>query len=488
MTVSPGGAPELTRRERQIALSYIEGEGCKTIARTLGISPATVRTHVNAIYRKLEVTNRIELLHRLAPAVAGGAGPAQAQASEPDMMSSRPPPWQPGDLRQEKSAIAVLAFEDLGSTEQKPHLGAGIAEDILIELGRFRSLFVIARNSSFTYRGRAVPLRRIGVELGARYVLSGSVRASGSGLRIATSLADAVDGHQVWGERYDGPAEDIFRVRDDVVSTIAATLVGRVEAAAASEARRQPTESLAAYDLVLRAKELRHRHTPADELAAQRLLDQAVALDPAYAQARAQLALTHLQQFFWDDTDGSPHRAAEIALAALDLDPREPWSHMVLGLAYVHLRRWDEALRHSLEAVALNPSDPALCAKHGLLLADLGRPAEGIASIERAMRLDPFEARSYCSSLGLALFAARRYPEAIRAIDAAPGPTFYHHVWRAAAHAHLGLLEQARFHAAECMRLAPDFRISRFARLEPIRDPADLEHWLAGFRRAGVPE
>ncbi len=213
-----------------------------------------------------------------------------------------------------------------------------------------------------------------------------------------------------------------------------------------------------------------------------------MALDPAYAQAQAQLALTHLQQFFWDDTDGSPQRALEIARAALDLDAREPWSHMVLGLAYVHLRRWDEALRHSEEAVALNPSDAALCAKHGLLLADLGRPAEGIACIERAMRLDPFEARSYCSSLGLALFAARRYPEAIRAIDAAPRPKFYHHVWRAAAYAHLGQLEQARSHAAECMRLAPDFTIGRFARLEPIRDPADLEHWLSGFRIAGVPE
>ncbi|MFO1070245.1 MAG: adenylate/guanylate cyclase domain-containing protein [Geminicoccaceae bacterium] len=397
--------------------------------------------------------------------------------SEPFVAPSTGPP-----------AIAVLPFANLSGDPARGYLADGITEDILVELGRFRSLFVVARNSSFTYREADPPVGRVGAELGARYVLSGSVRWQEPRLRITAALADAADGRQIWAERYDRAAEDIFAVQDDVVATIAATLVGRLEASATHAARRRPTTSLAAWDLVLQAKELRHRHTPDDEAAAQRLLEQALALDPTYGHARAQLALTHLQQFFWDDTGRSPLLAIEIAEAALANDERDPWAHMVLGLAFVHLRRWDEALRHSETALALNPCDPALCAKHGLLLADLGRHAEGIACIERAQRLDPFGRDAYATSYALALFGARRYREAIAALDQAPRPKFYHHIWRAAAYAHLGELARARAHAAEGLRLAPDLTIARFARLEPIRDPADLEHWVTGFRLAGIPE
>jgi adenylate cyclase len=194
-------------------------------------------------------------------------------------------------------SIAVLPFDAIGLGKDRSLYGEGIAEDIINNLSRFRGLFVIARNSSFACSGSARLVREIGRELGVRYVLQGA-RMMGGLLRVTAELADAVTERQVWAESYDRPADEIFAVQDEPTSVIVATLVGRVESAELQLARRKPTGSLAAYELVLRGKQLLRRHQRKGELASRLLFEEVIRLDPDYAIAHVQLALTHLHEFF----------------------------------------------------------------------------------------------------------------------------------------------------------------------------------------------
>ena len=211
-------------------------------------------------------------------------------------------------------------------------------------------------------------------------------------------------------------------------------------------------------------------------------------LDPNYAMALTQLAYTHLYEFFWDDSGRALEKAAEIASSALLVDEEEAWCHMVLGLTHLHRRQFDLAVKHSERAVSLNPSDPHLAAKFGLVLTDVGRPAEAIVLIEKAMHLNPLHPEIFHDYLALALFGARRYEAALRVLRETPEPTFYYHVWMAACLVHLGELAAAREEVCKALEFAPDFTISRFAAMEPIRDPLDLAHWVDALRLAGFPD
>jgi TolB-like protein/DNA-binding SARP family transcriptional activator/Tfp pilus assembly protein PilF len=455
-------------------LALLQYERCRDLLRReLGTAPdpATLQLQREAL----------RLARRPAPAAIAPAPAAAADAELAAAWAGAAPPVP------DRPSIAVLPFENRSAEADQDFVSDGITEEIITELSRFRSLLVIARNSSFAYQGRAFELRQVGEALGVRYLLRGSVRRGGGRLRVGAQLLEAATGRELWAEKYDRPAEDLFSVQDEVAATIVATLVGRVEGAELQRVRRKPPGSLAAYELVLRGRHLMHRHRREDEIEARRLLEAAVSLDPDSAFARAQLALSHLHEFFWDDSRASLDRAAAIAAEALWLDEGEAWGHMVLSLTSLNRRQFELALHHCERAVALNPSDPDLAAKMGLVLTDLGRPEEAIPLIRRAMRLNPIEADSYCDYLGLALFAARRYAEAIQAFQVEREPKFYDHVWQAACHAHLGDLEQARRHGARALELAPEFTVERFARMEPIRDPADLEHWTSGLRLAGLP-
>ena len=387
----------------------------------------------------------------------------------------------------DRTSIAVLPFENRSDDSDQDFFSEGITEEIIAALSRFRNLFVIARNSSFAYRDGSATLERIGRELGVRYLLQGRIWRIETTLRVSARITDTGTGEEVWSERYDRPAHDLLALQDDVAATIVATLVGRVKNAELQRVRRKPLGSLAAYELVLRGRALMHRHRPGDEDAARPLLEQAVTLDPESAFARAQLALLHLYAFFWDDSRASLDRAAAIAAEAVWLDETEAWGHMVLGLANLHLRNFDLALHHCQKAAGLNPGDPEIAAKLGLALVDVGRPDEAIPLIHRAMRLNPIEAESYCDYLGLALFTTHRYREAIQAFQVETDPKFYNHIWLAACYAQLGKLEEARALGARALALAPQLTLERIARMEPLRDPADIEHWISAIRLAGIP-
>ena len=458
-------------------LALVQFERCREVLRReleTEPDPATRQLHREALIKARRAPMP---LHRREAATAG------PPADEPPA-----PPWKmsaPG--LPDRTSIAVLPFENRGGDPDQDFFSEGITEEIITALSRFRNLFVIARNSSFAYRDGSARPERIGRELGVGYLLQGRIWRFESTLRVSARITDTGTGEEVWAERYDRPAHDLLALQDDVAATIVATLVGRVENAELQRVRRKPLGSLAAYELVLRGRAQMHRHRPGDEDAARPLLEQAVALDPGSAFARAQLALLHLYAFFWDDSRASLDRAAAIAAEAVWLDETEAWGHMVLGLANLHFRNFDLALHHCQKAAGLNPGDPEIAAKLGLALIDVGRPDEAIPLIHRAMRLNPIEAESYCDYLGLALFTARRYEEAIQAFQVETDPKFYNHIWLAACYAQLGKLDEARARGTRALALAPQLTLERIARMEPLQDPADIEHWISAIRLAGIP-
>ena len=395
---------------------------------------------------------------------------------------------QPGSLN--KTTVAVLPFNNMSGDPEQEYFSDGITEDIITEISRFRSLSVIARNSSFQYRGKAVDVRRIGSELGAQYVVEGSVRKMGTRVRITAQLIDALSGNHLWSERYDRNLEELFDVQDEVTRTIVATVVGRLEDAEIKDAVRQRTENLAAYDTLLRGINLlRPSYVTEDNRRARELFESAVSLDSHYALAHAYLALALLVEHGYGDAPiAVKDRALETALTAVKLDPDEGRCHRFLAIAYHHRGEFDLALSHFERAVALNPNDANGIARMGLALATSGgRADEGIALIRQAMSLNPFHPESYWDDLAIATYAAHHYEEALEANRRIVGRKQYWYSARmAACYAQLGRLDEAQAQALEALRLKPDFRLSAVKLF--YKNPADADHVLDGMRKAGLPE
>jgi TolB-like protein len=389
----------------------------------------------------------------------------------------------------EKTSVAVLPFANMSGDPAQDYFSDGITEDIITELARYRSLSVIARNSSFAFKGKAVKVQEIGKELGVAYVVEGSVRKAGARIRITAQLIETAGGTHLWAERYDRPAEDVFAIQDEVIRTVVATLAGRLDAIRAEGLRRQPTASLSAYDCVLRGNSL-PVGDPVHEAAAHQLFEQAVALDPEYARAYAQLAISYAKRWQDDMSDSSRDldRAFELATQAVVLDDQEVVCHTALSYVQVCRRQYDEAEFHARKALALNPNRPNVLAALASVLTRAGQPDAAVTLIAEAMRLDPHHPTWYWTELGGAHFTARRYAEAIVAIRHRPNLQFYWQAYLAACYANLGEVEAMGAATAEVMRLRPDFSLTAFASHESYKLTADIDHLLEGLRKAGLPE
>jgi adenylate cyclase len=396
-------------------------------------------------------------------------------------------------------SIAVLPFTNLSGDPQQGYFSDGITEDIITELSRFSELLVIARNSSFQYKGKAVDIRRVGRELGARYVLEGSVRRSGDRIRITAQLIDAVTGTHRWAERYDRKLHDTFAVQDEVARAIVAILAAHVNRAEIERALLKPPAAWEAYEYYLRGAEAffshLNRRTKASLYDARRLLEQSLAIDPHYARAAAMLSWTHIHPYIEPfDCDymlpAALDRALELAEMAVHLDARLPQAHAQLGHVLVFKRRHDDAIAEFERAFALNSN--FFDRRFALALTYAGEPARAIEVQEANIRLDPFQSHVYAftSVMGFANYMLKRYEEAVRSLRecASSLPNLqWPHVWLAAAYAQSGQHEAARAEAAEVLRINPGFTIERYKRLAVYKYSKDAKHLFEGLHKAGLP-
>jgi TolB-like protein len=389
----------------------------------------------------------------------------------------------------EKPSVAVLPFDDMSGGQQ--YFGDGISDDIIIELSRFRQLRVLARNSSFQFRGPNVDVGRVGRELGIQYVLEGSVRRLGNRIRITAQLIDASSGHHIWADRFDRPLEELFDVQDQVVRTIVGTLVGRLQADRADRAKRKPPTSLAAYECVLRGDAL-PVYDAANETEVRRLLKRAIELDPEYAKPHALLAFAFCREWYLDmsgSSDAALDRALASAKRAVELDDGQEVCLAALGWVHMHRRSYDLAEYHYARALALNPNNPTVRANLGDLYLRLGDPVKCLEYFKEAKVIDPFFApKWYWGPVGRAYFMTHQYDDAIAAFARYPSTRFWGPAHLAACYALTGNISRSNHHAAEVLRLMPEFSISRFVPKELYRLSSDCKHLTDALRKAGLPE
>jgi adenylate cyclase len=382
-------------------------------------------------------------------------------------------------------SIAILPFVNMSSDPNQQYLSDGITEDIITELSRYRELLVIARNSSFQYRDKSIDMKRVGRELGAEYLVEGSLRRSGDRLRITAQLVEAASGSHLWAERYDRDVSEVFEIQDEITQTIAARLVGQVARSRADKVQRTPTTKWKAYDYALQGLQYVNMVQPQQ---AEVLLKTAIKIDPNYAQAHALLADAYLYQYFENLEDDLLMKSLTSAKRAALLDDNNPYGHCGVGIALVFLGKLDEAEAHLDKAIQLNPNSVWCAAFRAAWLNRMGRTQESLATLDTMVRRDPFLPHWYWELRATALFMERRYEESIKATLRKQELQYWDHAHLAAAYAHLGRDREARAEVAEVLRKRPNFTTRWYAKQEPYKNPADRDHLLEGFRKAGLPE
>jgi adenylate cyclase len=398
----------------------------------------------------------------------------------------------------DRPSIAVLALSNMDGDPGQDYLSDGISEDIITELSRFSELFVIARNSSFQYKGKSIDVRQIGRELGVRYVLEGSIRQAGDRIRISVQLIDAVTGAHRWAERYDRKLEDIFAVQDEVARTIVAVLAVHVNKAEIERVLATPPGTWQAYEHYLRAANtlvLYHStYKKEDLLRGRRGLIQVLAIDPNYARAHAALSRTYVSLWVhrWDDDSAwsaALDRAYQSACEAVRLAPNLPGAHAALGWALIWMCQHEAAIAEFERASVLNPNLNDFHFAWTLILA--GEPARAIQMLEAHMRLDPFYQPHAPGWLGFAYYMLKRYADALphlmEAASRAPNLA-QSHGWLAATYAQLGQLDKAKAEVASGLRINPWFTISQSLFARTCKRTEDAEHFKDGLRKAGFPE
>jgi adenylate cyclase len=399
----------------------------------------------------------------------------------------------------DRPSIAVLPFDNVSGDREQDYFCDGITEDIITELSRFSELFVIARNSSFQYKGKAADVRQVSRELGVRYVLQGSIRRGGDRVRISVQLADAVTGAHRWAERYDRKIEDVFAVQDEIARTIASVLAAHVNKAEIERTLNKPPETWQAYDYYLRAAEKHASYwstfNASDLYEVRRLLEQSVAIDPNYARAYARLSWTHLTAWLNSlDRDylnpAALDRAYQLARKAVQLDPNLPQARAHLAQALVRRREHEAAVAEFERAMVLNPNFTDW--RFAEVLVHAGHAARAIEAVEQHMRLDPFYVPLAPLWLGAAHFTLKQYLQALPPLreSVSRAPNFRGgHERLAATYAQLGNVEKARAEAAEVLRIDPKWTIEgRAAQLYSFKRLEDVEHYLDSLRKAGLPE
>jgi adenylate cyclase len=376
-----------------------------------------------------------------------------------------------------------------GDPEQE-YFSDGITEDVITDLSKISGLFVIARNSVFTYKDRPVKVQQVSKELGVRYVLEGSVRKAGERVRITAQLVDAASGGHIWADRYDRNLGDIFALQDEVTHKIVTVLAVKLGEEERRRIAQKDTDNLLAYDYFLRGLEFYNRFTKEANTQARLMFKKATDLDPQYAMAYVKVGWTHLVEWFsgWSQDPRSLDRAFELVTKAVSLDDSVYGSHCLLGNIYLWKKQHDKALALFDEPEDVNPNYAEVFEELGSFLNFSGRPQEAIEVIEKAIRLDPLFPYNLFN-LGHAYFLVGQYKEALtaleKAIDAMPD-FFPTRAFLAATYIELGREEEARAETLELRKRSPGTTLDVWRARLPYKNQSDLDRVLTALRKAGM--
>jgi TolB-like protein len=461
------------------------------------VSESTLTSRINAVRRAVGDSGRDQRLVRTI-ARKGFRFIGDVRVHQPADISSQRSSNDNGQSHAalsalDRPAIAVLPFTNMSDAPEQEYFSDGISEDIITALSKLRWFYVIARNSSFVYKGKSVHLKEVGEELGVGYVVEGSVRKDGDRVRITVQLNDVVTGSHIWAERYDRGLADVFAVQDEITQAIVAAIEPQLYAAENFRSLRKTPDSMDAWDLVMRALSHYWRVTPQDNVVAQALLEKAIKIAPNYGRALGLLAASHVfgAHMGWEDRAKPLVVAERAALAAIHADSEDAWAHHALASVYLMVRRFDDSLAEYELALRLNPNFSPARGYYGVALAYCGRWEEGDRNARHALRLsprDPFAA-IYCGVAAYSQFVGGNYEEAMRlareGLRHRADFVGAHRVLTAAAAAG-GFDDIARAALTELRRVQPNISLAWIASEMPFKHEGDRVAYLAGLRRAGL--
>jgi adenylate cyclase len=414
----------------------------------------------------------------------------------------RPPPIEPASKDKmafplpDKPSIAVLPFTNMSGSPEQEYFCDGITDQIITSLSMIPRLFVIARNSTFVYKGKAVKVQKVAEEQGVRYVLEGGVQKSGDRVRILVQLIDAIKGVHLWSERYDRDVKDLFALQDEIAKQIMTALQVKLTEGEYASGVARTTSNLKALECFWHAEEHFFRLSKEENTAARQWAEKAIELDPNFAGAWALLGYTHLHDasYGWGNSPAqSMKRAEECAQKAIFLNESTTKAQGLMAAIRRTQGKWDEAVEYNEKGLAINPNDPMLMSNFAITISFLGRFDEAIALTEKAMRICPYYPAYYLVTQAASYLGAGRYQEAVKASELMLDRSrkgeinpFWAHVFLAEAYAELGQLDKARAEAEEVMKINPNYSLEINKVLASYRDPMIKERRLAALRKAGL--
>jgi len=386
-------------------------------------------------------------------------------------------------------SIAVLPFVNMSEDPKQEFFSDGMTEEIITALSKSPYLLVIARNSTFTYKGKPVKIKQVAEELGIRYVLEGSVRRSGEQVRITAQLIDAMTGYHLWAERFDRDLKEIFALQDEIAFKIMKTVHEKLQLTATRTSGRE-AKNVEAFLKRLEGREHLFRATKEDNILARKLFEEAIALEPHYASGYALLAWTYMvDRLFGKSPKESLTRAIELGERAIALDDSEAGGHASLGFFYMYAGQFDKAIAHAERGVSLEPNSSDVLFNSGAALAYSGRPEDAIPLLHKAIRLNPFAPSLYPLSLSVAYRMVGRFDEAVeqakKAVERNP-KDLLSHLALAAGCILAGREGEARTAAVEVLKIDPTFSLEQFARGLPFRDKSFINRSVNAWRKAGL--
>jgi TolB-like protein/cytochrome c-type biogenesis protein CcmH/NrfG len=478
------------------------------------VSESTLTSRINAVRTAVGDTGKNQAVIRTIPrkgfrfvgdvsdalasrnALSGALAPQSAVGSLPQLEvspSAVPSEQTPAHPPLDRPAIAVLPFVNLSGDSEQEYFSEGISEDIITALSKLRWFYVVARNSSFVYKGKSVHLKEIGEELGVGYVVEGSVRKDGDQVRITAQLVDVVTGSHLWAEHFDRDLKDVFAVQDEITQAVVAAIEPQLYAAEHFRSARKTPDNMDAWDLVMRALQHYWRVTRQDNLVAQALLEKAIAVDPGYGHALSLLAACHTfaAHMGWQEMETTVPVAERAALAAIRADSEDAWAHYALASVYLFDRRFEDSIAEFELALQLNPNFSPARGLYGVTLSYRGRWEEGDAAAREALRFsprDPFAA-IYCGVAAYCQYVGKNYDEAIRlcreALRQRSDFVGAHRVLTAAA-AMAGRNDVAKIALQDLRAAQPNISLGWIERRMPFERDADRKHYLRGFQLAGL--